>query len=97
MSMPGFTAEVSLRRITGSSYYFPHAILQTGQAVHPAQFEPGDPSCFSECFRECIQEGIPPFQCGPGCRRACEPPRPTCGPCVGFRQCSDGSQRPCSV
>jgi len=26
-----------------------------------------------------------------------EPTTTTCGPCVGFRQCSDGTRIPCSV
>jgi hypothetical protein len=29
--------------------------------------------------------------------QGCPPPPVTCGPCVGFRQCSDGTQRSCSV
>src|SRR5688500_14462622 len=94
-NMPGFTAEVALYK-TINPYHMTATTRQAGRTVHPAQIGPDNPSCFAECFRECIQEGIPPFQCGPACRSQCNP-RPTCGPCVGVRQCSDGSQRPCSA
>lgn len=96
MSMPGFTAEVSLYK-TMNHYHMIGAIHEADGTVHAAQISLGNPPCFVQCFQECIQEGIPPFQCGPACRRQCNPPGPTCGPCVGVRQCSDGSQRSCTV
>ncbi len=68
MNMPGFNAEASLYR-TIDCYHMIGAIHQAAGAVHAAQIGPANPSCFVECFRECIQEGIPPFQCGPACRR----------------------------
>ncbi len=95
-NMPGFTAEVSLYK-TSNRYHMIGATPQAGGMVHAAQIAPGGASCFSQCFRECIQDGFLPFQCGPACRRQCNPLPPTCGPCIGFRQCSDGSQRSCSA
>ena len=94
-NIPGFTAEASLYKAI-NPYHMIGMLQQADGVIRPAQIA-SDPSCFPECFRECIQEGIPPFQCGPACRRQCTPPRPSCGPCVGFRQCSDGSQRSCSA
>ncbi len=94
MNTPGFTAEVSLYN-TINHYHMIGTFHQADGTV-TAQIGSGDPFCFRLCFRECIEDGFPPFQCGPACRMQCNPPPPTCGPCVGFRQCSDGSQRPCS-
>lgn len=95
MEIPGFTAEASLYKAI-NLYRMNGPRRQADGVIQPAQIGPG-PSCFLECFRDCIQEGIPPFQCGPACRQQCNPPAPTCGPCIGFRQCSDGSQRSCST
>lgn len=95
MNMPGFTAEVSLYKAI-NHYHMVGAIHQDDGTVHPAQTESGDPFCVPRCFRACIEGGGSGFQCSQECRSECNPSI-TCGTCVGVRQCSDGSQRPCSV
>jgi hypothetical protein len=93
--IPGFTAEASLYKAI-NPYHMIGMFYQADDVINPAQIGSGS-SCFRECINNCLQEGFLPFQCGPRCRRECNPPAPTCGPCVGFRQCSDGSQRSCSA
>ncbi len=91
INMPGFTAETSLYR-TNANYRLARLPSPLGPSVAPAL-------CFPDGCRPCIN----------GKQRCCEgghiiiencesdPPPPTCGRCVGFRQCSDGTQKPCSV
>src|SRR5678816_1982395 len=97
MNMPGFTAEVSLYNTT-TQYQMTWTVHQPDGTVHAAQNGSGDPFCFGRCFRACIEGGGLGFQCSKECRSECEPPPPVCGGrCVGFRQCSNGTQKPCSV
>jgi hypothetical protein len=91
LRIPGFSAEASMYR-TDANYR--HALLPSiiGSSVTPAL---------------CFPDGCGP--CRNGKQRCCEnghiivedcetpPPPPTCGPCVGVRHCSDGTQRSCSV
>jgi hypothetical protein len=99
MNMPQFTADASLYR-TNRRYRLT-AFLGTnlGGQVSPAVqkgfscvvSDPNCPSGFSGLFcrdfnpDNCVETG-----------RCCTKPV-TCGPCVGTRQCSDGSRRTCSV
>jgi hypothetical protein len=93
MNMPGFTAEASLYK-TINHYHMIEAIHQADGTVHAAQL---DLDCYSQCISECIQSDGAGAQCGPACIDECSNTAVTCGRCVGFRQCSDGSQRPCST
>ena len=92
MNLPQFTAEASLGKSSGAYRQAPLPSL-LGSLVLPAL---------------CFPEG----ECGPcrnGTQRCCEggkiviesceapPPPVSCGPCVGVRNCSDGSTRSCSV
>src|SRR5688500_19217621 len=57
----------------------------------PDPDDPNDPPGCRRYFRrrDCSEVPLGSCQC---------PTQPTtCGPCVGVRQCSDGTQRPCSV
>jgi len=58
---------------------------------------PCQPDSTSEtgCSRCCL-DSVCEWNCEPCTAPSCKP-TPTCGPCVGFRQCSDGSQKSCSV
>jgi len=92
MSVPQFTAEASLWRTNGD-YQAAPLPLPFGPLIVPAlcsnEGECGP--CINGFEACCVNGRIRRFPCGP------EPPVVTCGPCVGFRQCSDGSQRSCSV
>jgi hypothetical protein len=109
MNMPGFTAEASLYKTDQRYQFLASWDGVTRVYVGLAQFlslpEDGE-SCLPRPL------GCLPDPNGDGCRiffrRAdctevalgpCQCPTPivTCGPCVGFRQCSDGTQRSCSV
>jgi hypothetical protein len=94
MTQPGFTAESSVYRTSG------HYQMTAGFAAHGNVVRPQacDLTCLADCYDSCVE--LPPrFRAG--CRQQCHveccPPPVTCGPCVGFRQCSDGTQRACSV
>ncbi len=98
INMPGFTAEVSLYK-TINHYHMIEGIHQADGTVHAAQFgDPDDPNCFEDCRDDCLALGFPFSTCIPLCMRVCDPQPPvvTCGRCVGFQRCSDGSRRPCS-
>jgi hypothetical protein len=96
MNTPGFTAEVSLYKTT-TQYRMTWTVHQADGTVHAAQNGSGDPFCLTRCFRACIEGGGLGFQCIQECRSECGLLPPVCGRCVGFRQCSDGTQKPCSV
>lgn len=91
LRIPGFSAEASMYR-PRTNYQRTRLQGFTGSVVTPAL---------------CFPDGCGP--CRNGQQRCCEnghiivedcevsPPPPTCGPCVGVRHCTDGSQRSCSV
>src|SRR5215475_4237003 len=109
-TMPGFTAEASLYKTNQRYQLLASWDGMTRVSVGLAQFlipPPGDGESCTPRSLGCLQDPN-----GDGCRiffrRAdctevalgpcqCPPPILTCGPCVGFRQCSDGTQRSCSV
>jgi hypothetical protein len=92
MNLPRFTADASIRRTSRGYWRVPRS-SRAGSRLVPAL-----------CF--------PDGHCGPcvnGIQHCCEgghivseecsspPPPPTCGPCIGVRHCSDGTNRPCTV
>jgi hypothetical protein len=91
MKMPGFTAETSLYR-TNANYRLAWLPSPFGPSVVPALcFPEGCGPCRNGIQRCCESDGrIHVYDCEPN------PPPITCGPCVGFRSCSDGTQRSCS-
>jgi hypothetical protein len=101
INMPGFAAEASLYKTRG------HYRLKASWADGA-----GEPGVFAQQIElECPAKGcgrcIPDPTSSKGGRKCCCfparciavecEPTVTCGPCVGFQQCSDGTQKPCSV
>lgn len=108
MNIPGFNAEVSLYRTNQRYQLLASWAGVTREYVGLAQFlarAPGGESCLPK-----LTGCVPDEESSTGCSRyfitrdcevnrigPCRCPGPVqCGPCVGVRQCSDGSQRPCS-
>jgi hypothetical protein len=96
MNIPEFTAETSLYR-TSNSY-------RSGRLHHVSDNRVHLASCFSDCFSGCTPDcsdlsGSARAACLRECRRDCLEgcSTVTCGPCVGVRRCSDGTQKSCSV
>lgn len=91
MTMPGFTAESSVYRTSG--YYQ----MTVGFAAHRNVIQPSQVTCDPGCIADCPSACDFDPRCTFFCERACCQPTVTCGPCVGSRGCSDGTQRACSV
>jgi hypothetical protein len=99
MNIPEFTADTSLYR-TSNSYRSSRLQHRADNRVHLA-------SCFSDCVSGCTPSCSGLFgqarvacvrECRSDCLDACSaPPPPVCGPCVGVRQCSNGTQQSCAV
>ena len=93
MNTPGFTAAGSLYTTNGhyrgASVGFNSSVLIVPAVCSQDYCGP----CINGWQSCCVEGGYPH-------RVRCEappPPPPTCGPCVGVRQCSDGTQKSCSV
>src|SRR4051794_17180734 len=107
MNMPGFTAEASLYKTNQRYQLLASWAGVTRVYVGLAQFlrpppEDGescpkgfvceaDPDSPTGCTRVFVRSDCTEARFGPPCQ--CPSPIVTCGPCVGFQQCSDGTQR----
>lgn len=113
MNMPRFSAEASLYKTNQRYQLLASWAGVTREYVGLAQFlslSESGPSCSPKVL--CLSDSLADTDSPTGCFRFqlqsdCNivpivPLKPcpcpiTCGPCVGFRQCSDGTQRSCSV
>jgi hypothetical protein len=70
MTMPGFTAEVSLYRTSAHYYQVGEPLGQSQWAASPAQSD----DCFRRCFDSCREAGGIALQCSAECRETCGEP-----------------------
>jgi hypothetical protein len=85
MNLPGFTAEISLFRM--SERY--------QETVAHEHFNPNTiqaASCEDDCFRDCLTLGISKTACRSYCKKECAP---DCGPCVSPGRYQNCPTQPC--